>query len=45
MKAKSLHDTPTSQGGDRELAKTFFIKAQEDAEFGQYIQRFVRKYI
>lgn len=45
MKAKSLHDTPVSQGGDRELAKTFFAKAQNDAEFGEHIQRLVKQYI
>lgn len=42
MKAKSLYDTPVSQGGDRELAKSFFTQAQNDTEFGQYIQRFVK---
>lgn len=45
MKAKSLHDTPVSQGGDKELAKTFFAKAQNDAEFGEHIQRLVQQYI
>ncbi|WP_143452303.1 hypothetical protein [Lacimicrobium alkaliphilum] len=44
MKAKSLHDTPEAQGGDKNLAKSFFTKASEDTEFGQCIRLLIARY-